>query len=183
MTAVRLVRHGHAAAGFGAEADPGLDDRGRSQATAMAEVVGPLGPLPLVTSPLRRTRETAAALEAVWGTTARVDPRVAEIPTPTRDLTERSAWLSRAMAGTWADLGPELEAWRDQLVGAVAELTVDTVVVTHFVAINAVVGWCRGDDRVMAVALDNCSVTTLDVAPTGSVVVRELGATAATEVR
>jgi len=183
MALVRLVRHGHAAAGFGAEADPGLDEQGRAQAAAMAGGVGPLGPLPMVTSPLRRTRETAAALEAVWGSPARVDHRVAEIPTPTRDLTERSAWLSRAMAGTWADLGPDLEAWRDQLVGAVTELSVDTVVVTHFVAINAVVGWSTGDDRVMAVALDNCSVTTLEVDSTGAMLVRELGATATTEVR
>ena len=52
----------------------------------MAAALAPLGPLPIVVSPLRRTRETAAALERLWATTAVVDDRVAEIPSPTDDL-------------------------------------------------------------------------------------------------
>ena len=55
------------------------------------------------------------------------------------------------MAGTWAELGPELVAWRDRLVDAVAALTDDVVVVSHFIAINVVVGAAVGDDRVMHV--------------------------------
>ena len=57
-------------------------------------------------SPLRRTRETAAALEQIWGVTAVVDDRVAEIPSPTDDLAARGAWLSPAMAGTLGRAGP-----------------------------------------------------------------------------
>ena len=181
MARLRLVRHGHAAAGFGAAADPGLDEQGHAQAAALADRLGPLGPLPLVSSPLRRTRETAAVLEAAWGSPARIESRVAEIPSPTDDLAGRGAWLHQAMSGTWADLGADLQAWRDELVRAVIELEADTVVVTHFVAINAVVGWASGDDRVMGVALDNCSVTTIDTDGQGLRVV-ELGAMAATEV-
>ncbi len=181
MARVQLVRHGHAAAGFSAAADPGLDDLGRAQAAAMADHLAPLGPLPLVSSPLQRTRETAAFLEMAWGSRSRIDPRVAEIPSPTADLAERGAWLSQAMAGSWADLGADLEGWRDQLVRAVLELDLDTVVVTHFVAINALVGWASGDDRVMAVRLDNCSITTVDTDGEGLHVV-ELGVVATTEV-
>ncbi len=182
MAVVRLVRHGHAAAGFSADHDPGLDDLGRAQADAMAAALAPLGPLPIVVSPLRRTRETAEALERLWATTAVVDDRVAEIPSPTDDLQARGTWLRGAMAGTWADLGPACEAWRDELVDRVRAFTVDTVVVTHFIAINAVVGQVRGDDRVMSAAIDNCSVTTLESGPTGLALV-EIGATAVTEVR
>jgi broad specificity phosphatase PhoE len=182
MAEVRLVRHGHAAAGFSAAADPGLDDLGRSQAQAMAAVVGPLGPLALVTSPLLRTRQTAAALEEVWSTTATVDDRVAEIPSPTDDLTERGAWLRQAMAGTWADLGPAYEAWRDRLVDTILGFDTDTVVVSHFVAINAVVGRAAGDDRVMHAAIDNCSSTVIDNRG-GHITVLELGSMASTEVR
>ena len=43
-----LVRHGHAAAGWGDHPDPGLDALGRAEAEAMAERLAPLGPLPLV---------------------------------------------------------------------------------------------------------------------------------------
>ncbi len=181
MPRIRLVRHGHAAAGFSADHDPGLDELGRDQAEAMAAALAPIGPLPMVVSPLRRTRETAAALEAVWARTATVDARVAEIPSPTDDLTERGAWLRGAMAGTWADLGPDYEAWRDDLVDTILAYESDTVVVSHFVAINAVVGRATGDDRVMNARIDNCSVTTVDTEAGGLVVV-ELGALASTEV-
>jgi len=181
MAIVHLVRHGHAAAGFSSAADPGLDALGLAQAESMAAAMAPRGPLPLITSPLLRTRQTAAALASVWGTPATVDERVAEIPSPTDDLAQRGAWLRQAMAGTWADLGPDLATWRDRLVQAVTDLPVETLVVTHFVAINAIVGRARGDDRVMAVAVDNCSVTTVDTAQGGLTLV-ELGAAASTEV-
>ena len=42
----------------------------------------------------------------------------------------------------------------------------DTVVFSHFVAINAVIGACVGDDRLVIRSLDNCSVTVVDVDPT-----------------
>jgi broad specificity phosphatase PhoE len=182
VAVIRLVRHGHAAAGFDADHDPGLDDLGRSQAAAMAAGLGPLGPLPVVVSPLRRTRETAAALEATWGVTATVDERVAEIPSPTHDLAERAAWLRRAMAGTWTELGPELVAWRDALVDAVAGQDQDVVVVTHFVAINVVLGAIRGLDRLVVAPVDNCSVTTVTT-DGGRLDLVEVGSTAVTEVR
>ena len=49
-----LVRHGRAAGGWDDDLDPGLDDLGRAQAEAMADLVAPLGPLPILVSPLRR---------------------------------------------------------------------------------------------------------------------------------
>ena len=38
-------------------------------------------------------------------------------------------------------------------------LRADTVVVSHFIAINAVIGSATGDDRLVVCSLDNCSVT------------------------
>ena len=46
---------------------------GRAQAEAMAAAIGG-DARPLFVSPLRRTRETAAALERLWGSTATVEP-------------------------------------------------------------------------------------------------------------
>ena len=60
MSRLVLVRHGRAAAGWDADADPGLDATGREQADAVAAALAPEGPLPVVVSPMRRTRETAA---------------------------------------------------------------------------------------------------------------------------
>jgi broad specificity phosphatase PhoE len=84
-----LVRHGKAAASFSEGRDPGLDATGAAQAEAMAERLAPLGPLPIITSPLRRTRETAATLENRWRFTARIEPAVGEIPSPMQDPTAR----------------------------------------------------------------------------------------------
>jgi broad specificity phosphatase PhoE len=157
-----LVRHGRAAAGWDSDVDPGLDDVGVGQAEMMAAEVGGLGPQPIVTSPTRRTRETAAPLERRWQRTARVEPRVGEIATPDgTGLADRGAWLQDLLGLTWPELGPDLRAWRDGVLEALCQLDADTVVVTHFVAINVAVGWATDDDRVVVVRPDNCSVTTV----------------------
>lgn len=157
MTRLILVRHGRAAAGWGDDLDPGLDELGRAQAAAAAEALAALGPLPVVASPLRRTRETAAAFEARWGTTARLEPAVGEVPSPTPDLAARVDWLRSVMASTWDVQPPELIAWRGALLRALLDLSEDTVVVTHFVAINVAVGAATGDDRVAPFHADYCS--------------------------
>ncbi len=161
MSRLTLVRHGQAAAGWRDDADPGLDDVGRAQAAAMAERLASIGPLPVVSSPLRRTRETAAALEQRWGVTAAVDAAVGEIESPTADLSQREGWLRGLMAGAWSD-APELDGWRNVVIGALAALPSDTVVVTHFVAINVAVAHAAGDDRVMCFVPDNCSCTVVE---------------------
>jgi broad specificity phosphatase PhoE len=161
LTRLYLVRHGRAAAGWGADLDPGLDDVGRAQAEAMADALAPSGPLPIVVSPLRRTRETAAVLEARWGIAASVDPSVGEIESPSADLAERELWLRELMQGTWW-AAPDLGWWRRRVIDALAAIATDTVVVTHFVAINVAVGHASGDDRVVCFVPDNCSRTVLD---------------------
>ena len=182
MTRLYLVRHGRAEAGWGSHVDPGLDDVGREQAEAAVRELDDVGPLPVVTSPLRRTRATAAAFERAWAVAAAVDPAVGEIRAPTDDLVDRVSWLTDAMAGRWSDLDPSYGAWRDDVVGALVRLQEDTVVVTHYVAINAAVGVATGDDRLVCFSPDNCSVTTLESDGTSLRVVT-LGRVATTEVR
>ncbi|MCU1454526.1 MAG: bifunctional RNase H/acid phosphatase [Acidimicrobiales bacterium] len=181
MPRLHLVRHGRAAAGWGDHGDPGLDDVGRAQAAAAAEVLAALGPLPLVCSPLRRTRETAAPIAARLGVEPRIEPAVGELPSPTDDLAERAAWLPGALAGTWADLDHRVAAWRSRLVDELLGLPGDAVIVTHFVAINAVVGWAIGEERICTFAPTNASITVLDTDGRSLTVVR-LGAEADTTV-
>jgi broad specificity phosphatase PhoE len=180
VTRLVLVRHGRAAAEWAAGGDPGLDAVGRAQADAMAEALaselGETTPWPVVVSPLQRTRETAAALERSWRTTARVEPGVGEIPT-LAGVGDRAAWLGDALRSSWADLGPDLQQWREQVVETLLASTRDTVFVTHFVAINAAVGRAEGHDRVVTFAPDHCSRTVLEV-DAGVLRVVELGAQA-----
>ena len=164
MARLYLVRHGQPLARYDQDHDPGLDDAGRAQAGAAAAELASLGPLAVVTSPLRRTRETAAPFERQWNVTASVEPAVGEVKSPTDDLAERSAWLGAILRGErrWSELDSERQRWRDGVVGALLSLDDDTVVVTHYIAINAAVGAATGDDRVMNFRPDNCSCTMLD---------------------
>ncbi len=163
MTLVHLVRHGRAAAGWDRDPDPPLDAIGEAQARRVAERLAPLGALAIVTSPLRRCRETAAPLAGRWGATLRVETAVAEIPSPLGvAMAERVDWLRLAMAGAWGDLDERYTEFRDGVVEYVAGLADDTVVFSHFIAINAVIGACLGNDRVVVRRLDNTSVTVVE---------------------
>jgi len=178
---VVLVRHGKAAAGWGDDLDPGLDATGVAQAERMSEELEGNGPLPIIVSPLRRTRETAAPLEHRWGRDAVIDPAVGEIPSPTEDLAERAAWLRDALAGRWTDLGSHYEEWRQQVIHRLLAIGQETVVVSHFVAINVAVGAALGDDRVICFRPGYCSRTVLEVED-GELRVVELGDESATTV-
>ncbi|MGI8792850.1 MAG: histidine phosphatase family protein [Acidimicrobiales bacterium] len=182
MATVRLVRHGEAAAGWGADLDPGLSAVGHDQARAAADALDAFGPVAIVSSPLRRTQETAAPLAQRWATTVQVDPDVGEVASPTSDLDERAAWLKTFLPGVWAGQPAQTIRWRDALVGAVAALAEDTMVFTHFVAINAVIATVTDDNRVTVFRPGYCSVTTLDVTA-GRIEVVDLGGQAVTAVR
>jgi len=160
MARLYMVRHGKAAAGFGGAMDPGLGEAGKLQAEAVAFKLKPLGPLPIITSPLARARETAAPLARLWNTEPVVDPRVGEIPSPEgMDLPSRVAWLRHLMGGTWAGADQGLQAWRHHLVAALVARKEDAVIFSHYVAINVAAAAAEGDDRITVFSPDNCSVT------------------------
>ncbi len=163
MPRIYMVRHGKAAAGFGEDMDPGLDDLGRQQAEDVAAKLKSLGPYPIISSPLKRTQETAAPLARLWHQAPAIEICVAEIPSPKgMSLEERVVWLRQFMAGSWLDAPPELAKWRQQCVGSIAALKHDAVVFSHYVAINVLMGMAVGDDKVVVFSPENCSVTTFD---------------------
>lgn len=164
MAVLYLVRHGRASAGWNVDPDPGLDAIGIGQAERVAETLSELGALAIVSSPLRRCRETAAALSARTSQSVTIEEAVAEIPSPEGiEMADRVEWLRLAMAGTWSALGGRYTAYRDLVGKTLAGLGQDTVVFSHFVAINAAIGLATGDDRLLIRSLDNCSVTRLRV--------------------
>jgi broad specificity phosphatase PhoE len=162
MARLHLVRHAQAEAGWGDQADPALSKLGRDQAEEMAGRLAPVGPLPVITSPLRRARETAAVLEHRWNILAVVDPGVGEVPSPSEDLVERQDWLHRALGSTWTELGPRYLSWRTMVTELLVGLPQDTVVVTHFVLINAALGRAMGRDEVVVGPVGNASITVFD---------------------
>ncbi len=182
MAKLYLVRHGKAAAGWDADPDPGLDNTGRMQAEAVAERLAPLGPLQMVTSPMIRCQETAIPLASRWGRDPTVEPAVSEVPAPMPDLHERTTWLRQFMGGQWSAADADRQSWRANVVRALLDLPQDTVVFTHFVAINAAVAEATGNDRVISFRPDNCSVTIFETVADELRLV-ELGHEAETEIR
>lgn len=183
MATIYMVRHGRAAAGFGAHRDPGLDDVGREQSIKAARELARMVPqaVPVFTSPLARTRETATPLVAMWEVEPTVEERIAEIPSPTTDLKERAAWLRAVMRGKWTDLEPSLLEWRQAMVAWALAQETNAVAFSHFIAINVLVGAATNAEDLITFAPDNGSITRLDNAG-GALKLVELGQQAQTRV-
>lgn len=169
MSKVYMIRHGKPASTWGdADPDPGLDATGRAQAVAAAAALMALPvadrPVRVVSSPLRRCRETAEPFAQALGVTLEIDPRVGEIPTPSGlSADERPAWLKAAFGGLWRDIVGDLNYldWRAGVSAAVAGYP-QTAVFSHYVAINAAVSLCQGDDRVLCCQPDHTSILTFE---------------------
>jgi broad specificity phosphatase PhoE len=162
MARLYLIRHGKAGTTWDdQDPDPGLNEAGRAQAEGMAATLADKGPLPILTSPLRRTRETAATLERQWKVKVQVDPRIGEIMAPA-GVSSRVEWLKDVLQRQWRDLDEPLNHWKKKVLEAILGITSDTVLVSHFVAINVAVGHALGDDRVTCFRPENCSCTVLD---------------------
>src|SRR5687768_2271124 len=110
MPRLYLIRHGKPAAAWdGTDDDPGLDETGRAQAEAARDWLLALPPAErpkrVVSSPLRRCRETAEPTAEALGVEIEIDPIVGEIPTPAALAAhERGPWLQRAFQGFWAEI-------------------------------------------------------------------------------
>jgi len=181
VSAVNLlvVRHGrtaHNAAGrLLGRADPPLDELGARQAAALAAAIGPVDRV--VSSPLLRTRQTAAA----FGVGVEVDDRLVEL--------DYGEWDGRPVGGVsaeeWSrwrgDLdfappgGESLAALARRVRQACTSLTEsaagdDTVVaVTHVSPVKAALCWALGvDDAVVwRTFVAPASITRIAVRPTG----------------
>ena len=181
MPIVYFVRHGEAAAGFGAHRDPQLSSRGVLQAEETAKKLASMKPIPLISSPLRRAQETADALAKLWKSSVTIEARIAEIPSPIEDLTDRTTWLAKVMAGSWSDLPPDLQIWRQALLDCVVSVPSDCVMFSHFVAINLLVGAANDNPAMVSFRPGNASITKFE-SDGSRLTVLELGDEASTHV-
>lgn len=166
MTRLFLIRHGEPEAAWGgAVDDPGLSQAGRAQAKAAARALADVGPLTILSSPMKRCRETAAPFEARSGVGARIDQRVSEVVAPA-GVTDRRSWLrenfpwDEGMARRrWGDVDPALLTWRDSVVAAMLEQRQDCAVFSHFIAINALASAATRSDETIVCVPGYASIT------------------------
>ncbi|MEM7493230.1 MAG: histidine phosphatase family protein [Pseudomonadota bacterium] len=178
---ITLVRHGEAAAKWGDHPNPGLSELGHHQALAAAEQLSAQPISHILTSPMQRCQETAKPLAERLSITAEISREVSEIPTPPDLTLDRVDWLRDLMGATWADAPDLVQDWRAALIDKVHSLPDDTVVFTHFVAINAVVSSLEGLAETTVFRPTYCSQTVL-VRKGETLSVQQRGAEAVTRI-
>jgi broad specificity phosphatase PhoE len=181
---VYLVRHGEAAASWRESLDPGLSELGRQQAedavVALRDQQALNGSPALISSPLRRARETAEPLSAHLRRECPVHEAFREIPTPV-SLAQRQDWLRAFMRQRWSEQDESLLHWRSVMLEALNGIDGTTVVFTHFLVINTIVGALQGRDETLCFWPDHASITVLELRG-GSWEVATLGREMATVV-
>ncbi len=165
MANIYIVRHGQAASSWDQDLDPPLSELGQQQAQASASKMisllnerNQLDSIQCVSSPILRAHETAQAFQALSQKEIIIEPRVAEIPSPIDDLQERMPWLMSIMKDSWPNLSSLLNQWREDCINYVSSLEQDTLIFSHYIAINVLIGHCRNDERVICYHPDNASV-------------------------
>lgn len=162
MAIIYLVRHGKAAASFTDDVDPGLDNLGNRQAEEVCESLLQKMPLAVLSSPLLRAKETAAPFVSKTKLSVNIENRMSEIPSPDLSLQERGAWLGVVMEGLWSEQSSSLQIWKHELAQCLLSIKSDTVIFSHFVAINAAVSLAENSDQVLIFRPDNCSITEIE---------------------
>jgi len=158
---VFLVRHGEAAASWGQSADPGLSSLGQTQAQEAAGTLKTLlaSRMPsIVSSPLKRARETAEPLARHFGLEPVIDDRFREVPSPS-PLSGRQDWLRSFMRSRWSEQDAGLLAWRRAMLEALDTLPDGSVVFSHFLVLNTLVGAQEKRDETLLFWPANASIT------------------------
>jgi broad specificity phosphatase PhoE len=189
MLRLYLIRHAEPESTWGGgDPDPGLSEKGRRQAEAARDALlalpDALRPERVVSSPLRRCRETAERYAEAIGAEVVIDPRVGEIPAPSAlSEAERGPWLRRAFEGRWSEIEGDIDygRWRRDVVAALAGHR-GAAVFSHYVAINAALSFAAGEERVHHARPDHASLHVLDALADGSLTLVEQGREAATQV-
>ena len=197
-TTLLLVRHGNTPMSglrYSGRADPELTEQGHSQAKAVAGRLAHLAgqEVAVVSSPLTRTRQTAAPIAAALGVPVSVDEGLVE--------TDFGRWDGRTFAEVAAEWPAEREAWladsavappggesvnqvarrvrrsRDRLLAAYPGRTV--VVVSHVTPIKLLLCAALGapSSALFRMHLDTASLSVLDWFADGQAVVRTLNDT------
>lgn len=173
---LRLIRHGEAARDAGEDADPGLSLEGVRQAFALPAAI-PDAPERLVSSPMRRARETAVPLANAFALEREICATYSELPWRAgQTVVDRQNDLTTALGASWSDLDPDWRDWRDALVDRALSERGDVVVVSHFVAINVLVGHALNDPRTVIIHPANTAVAEFAVTGEGRLTLVSRGA-------
>ena len=89
-------------------------------------------------------------------------------------------WLMNVMQEEWQNLSPLLNDWRQACIDYIGSLQHDSVIFSHYIAINVIIGHCQKSDKVITYHPDNCSIHHFDNTPELHII--ELGKQANTKI-
>ena len=161
---IYIVRHGEAASAWGQSADPGLSELGLAQAEAAARSLAVMRGrnVQLLSSPLLRAQETARATAETLDLAVAIDPTFREIPSPV-PLDQRQDWLRSFMGQNWQQQPESLLQWRQSILQRLTQLSRPSIIFSHFLVINAVVGALEGSEQTLCCRPDNGAIVQLSL--------------------
>ena len=170
MKRLFLIRHAEPATAWGADdPDPGLSERGHVQAAAAAHALLAVAPKFIVSSPMRRCRETAAPLAQAMAVAPLIEASVSEVVAPP-GVSDRRAWLLENFVWAegvqrqrWDRVDPALRTWRENVLEGVRALPADAAVFSHFIAINAILSAAMQSDETIVCRPNHASITEIGV--------------------
>lgn len=158
---IYLIRHGEARAAWDQDPDPSLSEKGKQQSELLKEEI--LSDLPsdfeAISSPLLRAQETAIPLKEKLDFELSINDTFSEIPSPGIALADRRDWLRAVFKANVKELQEPQLLWRNSIIESLKRLQKNTIIFSHFMVINCVVGWIKNSEKFVSFHPDNCSIT------------------------
>ena len=165
MTKIILVRHGEASASWEKSSDPGLSNLGIYQAEECAEILFKIKDIEnfdLKSSPLKRALETGDKLKTKLKKRISIDSTYTETPSPGVSLKNRQKWLKEIFDKKIDELEKPQKNWRENIISEIKKIENSTIIFSHFMVINTIVGYVKKDESMVCFYPDNCSITKLN---------------------
>ena len=171
-----LIRHGEAASSWSDDPDPGLSNLGKNQAEALKENLESLKSknFQLISSPKKRAIETAQPTSLDWKSEIKIDDTFSEIPASYIKLERRMEWLKSIMKMDITLLPKDVKKWRSRIIGSLISIKSNSIIFSHFMVINVVVGYIKNHPILLSMYPDNGSLTKIKVS-NGKISLIEIG--------
>ena len=156
-----LIRHGEAAESWGTHPDPGLSELGIKQSKSLLnnKMLELLDSYSFVSSPKSRAKMTAEPLIKKFNKELIVKDAYSEIPSNDIDNSQKKTWLKDVMNTEIKDLPDFVVNWRNKIIKHSLGLSQNTIIFTHFMVINALVGSLLKKNAIMCFYPNYVSVT------------------------
>ena len=160
-----LIRHGEAASSWDDDQDPGLSNLGKSQAKAVRENLESFKShnFHLISSPKKRAIETAQPTSLAWESEVKIDDAFSEIPASNIKHERRMEWLKCMMNMDIAMLPKDVKEWRSRIIKKLKNIKSNSIIFSHFMVINVVVGYVKNHPMLLSMYPDNGSLTKIKV--------------------